>query len=59
MTIPSADNLTIKDAKEIFNELGLELDGSGFNEDDLIKQIDYEKGEKVSLGTKVKVISVY
>ena len=59
VTIPSADNLTIKDAKEIFNELGLELDGSGFNEDDLIIQIDYEKGEKVSLGTKVKVISVY
>ena len=59
VTIPSADNLTIKDAKEIFDELGLELDGSGFNEDDLIKQIDYEKGEKVSLGTKVKVISVY
>ncbi len=59
VTIPSFDNLTIKDAKEIFNELGLELDGASFNEDDLIKQIDYEKGEKVSLGTKVKVISVY
>lgn len=57
--IPSVDNLTIKDAKEIFNELGLELDEGNFNEDDLIKQIDYEKGEEVSLGTKVKVISVY
>lgn len=56
--IPSVDNLTIKDAKEIFNELGLELDEGNFNEDDLIKQIDYEKGEEVSLGTKVKVISV-
>lgn len=59
VTIPYVDNLIIKDAKEIFNELGLELDEGSFKEDDYIKQIDYEKGEQVSLGTKVKVISVY
>lgn len=57
--IPNLDKLTIKEAKEIFDELGLQLDTGNFNDEDFIKQIDHKTGEKVPLGTKIKIVSTY
>lgn len=57
--IPDLDKLTIKEAKEIFDELGLKLDTGNFDDEDFIKQIDHKTGEKVLLGTMVKIISTY
>ena len=57
--IPSVTDVTVLKAKELLQKVGLELDSNGFNDNDLIKEIDYEQGLEVPVGTKVKVISVY
>lgn len=59
VTIPPVDGLFVKEVREIFNGLGLKLDENNFTDDQIVKEIDHMVGDQVSMGSKIKIVSVY
>ena len=59
VTVPDLKDVTIIKGKTLLEKVRLELDTNGFEDSDLIKEVDYGEGIEVPEGTKVKVLSVY